>query len=181
MSNQSYVVFFKVESENHSVDEMRSFGQNCIKQSKFCFIQKTSSNQREVTFVVQFKYFDDAERFIHDNVYKQYKNGIKTLAFWNGKKPRFEVFVSCGPKGITRRDLFLAMEQFGAIGKATVKKSCEGSGWVSFLDQISYKNALNTPVYIGNMKLKVSLNDGSIDNIPKPIEKKNIKFDALLL
>ena len=141
-------------------------------------IIRTSHQQKEVSFIVQFNKYDDAEQFIHEHIYKQYENGIRTLALWNGRKPRFEVFVSCGPKGITRRDLFLAMEKLGAIGKATVKKSCDGSGWVSFLYQASYVNALNTPVYIGNTQLKVSLNDGTVDNVPKVIGKKNVNFNA---
>ena len=179
-NSQVFSVFFKVESESHSVGEMKAFGQKCIRRSMPATIISTHHQQKEVTFIVQFKQYNDAERFIHDNIYKQHENGMRTLALWNGKKPRFEVFVSGGPKGLTRRDLFLAMEKFGEIGKATIKKSCDGSGWVSFINKSSYIDALNTAAYIGNARLKVSLNDGTVDSIPAPMEKKNVNFNELI-
>lgn len=180
MNKQEFKVFFKVETDKQPTTNLKEFGEKCIKQiSVFSKIIEVKAQPKAATFTVSFIRYCDAEEFIHRNCYMQYENGLRTIAFWYGTKPNFEVYVSNGPKGMTRRDLFLAMEKFGAIGKATTSNSNEGTGWVSFVYQKSYKLALNSNVYVRGVKVNVSMTEGSVDNIPIDTKKKIISFARL--
>ena len=180
MNKQEFRVFFKVESDKHQATEMKEFGEKCIKQiSVFSKIINVNMQPKAVTFVVSFVRYIDADEFIHRNCYMQYDDSLRTIAFWNGTKPNYEVFISNGPKGMTRRDLFLAMERFGAIGKATTSGRTEGAGWVSFVNQKSYRIALNSDVYVRGVKVNVSMTEGNTDRIPFETQKKTISFRKL--
>ena len=126
MNATNYKVFFKVESNEHDSDEIKQFGQQCIKQiCKSAKIVNVNQQNHAVSFTVAFRNYNDAEELIHQCCYKHYSNGIRALALWNGTKPNFEVYVSNGPKGMTRRDLFLAMERFVAIATLFPKTICD--------------------------------------------------------
>ena len=181
MNTTCHKVFFKVESTDHDSAELKQFGQQCINQiSKSAKIVHVNQQNHVVSFTVAFHNYSDAEELIHQCCYKHYSNGIRALALWNGTKPNFEVYVSNGPKGMMRRDLFLAMERFGAIGKVTISNSVEGAGWVSFLYQNSYKTALAASVYLNGKKLKVSMIEEKIDSIPPETQKKAINFLSII-
>ena len=181
MNREEFKVFFKVQGEIQNGIDMQRFGEHCIKKvTKFARIINIKKQQSDITFVISFSKYSDADSFIHQTCYEQYNNELSTIAFWFGTKPNFEVFVSNGPKGMTRRDLFLAFEKFGAIGKATVSKSKEGTGWVSFVNRHSYMCALNSIVYIRGEKVRVSMNEGNADNIPVETMKNTINFSAII-
>ncbi len=138
---------------------------------------KMISNQpKAISYVVSFDKYSDAEKLIHECNYKQYDQQTKTLAMWNGQKPRFEIFVSGAPTNSTRRDFFLAMEKFGAIGRVTPCKSVEGSAWVSFNHQNSYKRALASNTYWNGKLLNVKMTENNNDFVPVTKAKKFINF-----
>jgi hypothetical protein len=182
MNKEVYSVFFKVESETVSPQDMIAFGKECVekinKSAKYKIIKR---EQNAISYVVSFTHENDAERFIHEYNYAHHNNETKTLAMWNNKRPRFEVYVSEAPHEMTRRELFLAMERFGPIGKVTISNRNRESGWVTFLYKNSFNNALASPVYIDGKQLKVSMTaEADVDSFPSEQEvKKNISFKEI--
>ena len=180
---RKYSIFFKVETLNsNDTHDLKSFAHDSItKINSKANIEEKQHDNGCAAYTVSFTSKDDAERLIHEYNYTHFDNKYKTIAMWNGKMPKYEIFVSGAPQGTTRRDFFLAFERFGEIGRVTTSNSKAGCSWISFINIYSMKLALASRVKIQGKSLTIKLTETkNIKNTNAINMKKKISFKTML-
>ena len=179
MSRNQSQVFFKIESNTMTVEDMDSFAHQLILEiDPFAKIQKTLAKPEEIQYCITSNAYLSSEKLIHEYNYKQFEK-CKTLAMWYRMNGKYEIMVEGAPENTTRRDYFLTLEKFGPIARVTPCKSNPGTAWIAFIYPNSAKEATLSLEKIGDKVISVTeVHNNKMLNQPIkscPIKRKNFQ------
>ena len=161
-------LYFKIESESISLNQMDLFAKQLIRLiDPLAKIKLASSESGNMVYSVYPSNSDAANKIIHDYNYKYFEDDYHTLVMWKFAKPRYEVIIENLPENLSRRDCFLIMEKFGPIGRVSPCKSKKSVAWISFVYKESALSAANSEIFFRGEKLNVSITHDNIERFKK--------------